>query len=208
MFWKRNNEQKGTKLAGPMDIPEFVSKHLANSQIIDAETVPFLKAVIKGSEKGEKPKDILIFDPSDAEARGIKVQNFDSLKQNLDLIIAEGWFDEASKKVEVTSKKSIVKIKYFTYEEILQQIEALKDSNSNLFFYTNAGSGVGGPLGRGAAVIKLNHEDNGKKVKKYGIYSASVVDMTPAKSESKIFDSDKANEIAKWVAQSHKPRFF
>lgn len=206
MFWKRNNkEQQGPRLAGPKDIPEVVKKYLASNPIIDAGIVPFLKSVVKHNEKGVN--DIFIFDPSDVEARNIKVENYDTLKQNPDLIIAEGSFDESAKTVQLTPKKAISKIKFFTYEEILQQIQALKEPGSSVFFFTNAGSGAGGPLGRGAALIKLNAAGDGKKVKKYGVFGVSIINLQPAQDESKIFDADKPEQIAKWVADSHKTRF-
>jgi hypothetical protein len=140
MFWKRNDkDQKGAKLSGPKDIPEIIKKYMAANPIVDAGSVPFLKMVVKGSEKGEKVNDVLIFDPSDAEAREIKVQNFDSLKENPDMIMAEGWFDESAKK--------------------------------------------------------------------YSVYGVCVVNMQPTSKENKIFESDKPAEIAKWISDSHKPRF-
>ena len=208
MFWKRGGtEQKEAKLSAPKDINETVKKYIASVQMIDSGMLPFLKQVVKISEKGDKVSDIYIFDPLDAEARGIKVQNYDTVKANPDLIIAEGWFNEAEKKSELTHKKAIPKIKFFTDDEILQQIEGLKEPDSSVFFYVNAGTGVGGPLGRGAAVIRLNARSEGKKTKKYSIFGANIVDMQPTKSVSKIYDSDKAKEIAKWVSNSHKPRF-
>ena len=162
MFWKRGGtEQKEAKLSAPKDINETVKKYIASVQMIDSGMLPFLKQVVKISEKGDKVSDIYIFDPLDAEARGIKVQNYDTVKANPDLIIAEGWFNEAEKKSELTPKKSIPKIKFFTDDEILQQIEGLKEPDSSVFFYVNAGTGVGGPLGRGAAVIRLNARSEG-----------------------------------------------
>lgn len=208
MFWKRNDkEQKGAKLSGPKDIPEIVKKYLAANPIVDAGMVPFLKAVTKGSEKSEKANDILVFDPSDAEARNVKVQNYETLTANPDMIIAEGWFDESAKKVELSATKAIARIKFFTSDEILQQIQALKEPGSSVFFYTNAGAGAGGPLGRGAALIRVNTPVEGKKVKKYSIYGVNIVNMQPTSRENKIFDSDKPADIAKWVSDSHKPRF-
>ena len=208
MFWKRSEkEQKGAKLPGPRDLPEPVKKYLSSDQNMDAGIIPFLKAVTRGSEKGEKVVDIRIFDPSDAEARNVKVQNYDTLSQNPEMIISEGWFDEASKKVELTSKNPVPRVKLFTRDEILRQIEGLKDPGSSVFFYTAAGAGVGGPLGRGAAVIRLNAGTSEKKQKKYTAYGVSVINLQPVKTEMKIFDSDKAKEIADWVSEAHKPRF-
>lgn len=208
MFWKRNDTgRKGAKLSMPKDIAEIVKKYITSVQMIDSDTLPFLKEVVKSRENDDTISDIYIFDPSDAEARGIKVQNYNTVKENPDLIIAEGWFREAEKKLELTPKNSIPKIKFFTDAEILRQIEGLKEPGSSVFFYVNAGNGTGGPLGRGAAVIRVNAGSEGKKTKKYSIYGASVVDMQPTKSEIKVFETDKANEIVKWVSGSHKPRF-
>jgi len=209
VFWKRSNkeESKGAKLPGPRDVPEIAKKYIASNQMIDPGILPFLKAVTKPSAQEEKMTDIAIFDPSDAEARGVKVQNYDSLQSNPEMIIAEGHYSEIDKKVELTAKKAIPKVRLFTEAEILEQVEALKEPGSSVFFFMNAGTGVGGPLGRGAAVIRLNAPVAGKKVPKYAVYGASVVDMAPTKTETKIWDSDKAKDVAKWVANAQKPRF-
>lgn len=208
MFGKRDDkEQKGPKLSGPKDVSGVVQKYLTSNGTVDPEIVPFLKQVVKSSEKGGGVYDIYIYDPADAEARGIQVKNYDILKANPNLIIAEGWFDEGAKKAELVLKNPVPKIKFLTYNEILTQIEGLQDSGSRVFFYINAGTGAGGPLGRGAALIKLNAPVEGKKIKKYTAYGVSIIDMQPGQNEIKIFDSDRADQIAKWVSESHKPRF-
>jgi hypothetical protein len=208
MFWKRNsNDQKGSKLSGPKAVPGLVQRYLAEHPIIDPGIVPFLMSVSREAENRANVNDIIIFDPSDAEARAIKVENFNTLKGHPELVMAEGWFDETSKKVELTSKKNIAKIKFFSYEEMLAQVENLKELGGSVFFLTNAGTGVGGPLGRGAALVRVNTPVEGKKFKKYSIYGVDIVDMQPSNKESKVFDSDKPAEIAKWISASHKPRF-
>jgi hypothetical protein len=207
MFWKRNKEGQTARMSGPRDIPESVKKYLIANKMIDEETIPFLKAVVKGRENNDKATDIRIFDPSDAEARDVKVQNYDTLNGDSPLVIAEGYYDDSAKKVELNAKRIIPKIKFYSYDEILKQIMGLKDPGSSVFFYTNAGTGVGGPLGRGAAVIKVNTPEPNKKTKKYGVYGVGIVDGKPTLREDKIWDSDKPEEIAKWVADSHKPRF-
>ena len=207
MFWKRNKDGQAAKQSGPRDIPESVKKYLIANKMVDEETVPFLKTVIKNKENSEKAFDIRIFDPADAEARVVKVQNYDTLNSNPALTIAEGWYDDSAKKVELNANRIIPKMKFSSYDEILKQIEGLKDPGSSVFFYTNAGAGVGGPLGRGAALIKVNYPEDKKKTKKYGIFGVCVVDGKPTQREVKIFDSDKASEIAKWVSESHKARF-
>jgi hypothetical protein len=208
MFWKRGDKgQKNARLAGPVELPDAVKKYLAATPIIDASIVPFLKAVLKASESGDRKNSIIIFDPADAEAREIKVQNFDTFKQNPELVIADGSMDDSTRKVDLTPRNAISRIQFLSYNDILKQIQSLKEPGSSVFFYVNAGTGSGGPLGRGAAVIRVNAPIDGKKVKKYAIFGANVVNMQPTHKENLIFDTDKPDQVAKWVADSHKPRF-
>jgi hypothetical protein len=208
MFWKnRGTDQKAVKLSGPREVPEPVKKYLISTNNIDPGTIPFLKAVTKNSEKEERTGDIRIFDPADAEARGVKVVDYNTLTGNRDMIIAEGSYNESTRKLEMNILSNIPKPQLFSYAEILTQIERLKEPGSSLFFFMAAGSGVGGPLGRGASVIILNPGIAGKKQKKYSIYGTSVVNMQPAREQLKIFDSDNAKDIARWLAEAQQPRF-
>jgi hypothetical protein len=209
MFWNRNKEAAQKKLPAPTTVPELVKKSPQFAKGVDAGTTPFLKAATKGSEKGEKTYDVRIFDPADAEARHIAVKDYNSLTGHEELIIGEGWYSDAAKNVDLNIKRQIPPPKLLTYGEILPQIEGLKEPGSSVFFYMSAGPGAGGPLGRGASVISLNTPltAEGKKQKKYSIYGGNVVDMQPTDVTLKIFDSDKATDIAKWIAESQKPRF-
>jgi hypothetical protein len=208
MFWKKSDQdQKGTKLSGPKDIPEFAKKQIVATKMIDADLLPFLKEVVKHREDNARIADVIIFDPEEAEAYELQKQNYETVKAVPDLIVAEGWLNESEKKAELSLKKSYQIPKYFSEQEILQQIEELKDPGSSIFFYSNAGPSAGGPLGRGCSVIKLNPNADGKKIKKYSVYGANVVNMKPTQKEMKVFDSDKPKEVAQWVAKMHKPRF-
>jgi hypothetical protein len=206
MFWKKKDDQ-GPKLPGPRDVPEIVKKVPEFIQKIEPGTIPYLKAVIKSKEQPDKAFDIRIFDPSEAEAGTITVKNYDSLNDNANLIIAEGWYSDATKKAELNVKRSIPALKLLTLNEILVQVEGLKEPGSNVFFYTAAGPSAGGPLGRGCAIVKLNANTEDKKQKKYSIYSAAVINMQPTPNESRVWDSDKTKDIARWVSEAHKPRF-
>jgi hypothetical protein len=206
MFWKKNSDKKNVKLTGPKDIPQPVSKYLLSKNAVDEGSIPFLKMVQKLAEK-EKKYEIRIFDPADAEARKIKVADYNTLTEHPEMIMAEGWYDELSKQAELNVKIVVHQPKLLSYEEVLAQIETLKEPGSQVFFFTSAGSGSGGPLGRGAAVIKLNAPDPEKKLKKYSVYGTSVVNMQPVMDQSKTFDSNDQKQIAKWVAESQKPRF-
>ncbi len=49
-----------------------------------------------------------------------------------------------------------------------------------------AGTGSGGPLGRGVAIIKHNSSSE-KKQKKYSVWGASAINMQPSPNQLKIF---------------------
>jgi hypothetical protein len=212
MFWKRKDSgQKDNagqvKLAGPKDISEAVKKSLLSTGMIDPDIIPFLKSLSKPDENNPGKSTIRIFDPADAEARGVKIKDYLSLDEEPEMIIAEGQYDESSKAAKMEIKRSIPKYNLLTYDEILSQIEGLKEPGESVFFFMSAGTGAGGPLGRGAAVIKLNDPQADKKAKKYTIYGCNVINNQPTKDLLKIFDSDKAKEVAKWTAEGQKPRF-
>jgi hypothetical protein len=200
MFWKKKDAAGGSKLPGPKDLAEPVKKFLLSHKEIDAASVPFLKYVAKNL-------DIRIFDPSDAEANKVSVKDYTSLDNNPALIVADGQYDDAAKKATLTIKKSLPSVKLLNLDEILQQIEGLKEPGASAFFYMSAGPAAGGPLGRGCSIVQVNPQNGEKKMKKYTIYGASCVDMKPVKDQLKIFDSDKSKDVAKWLVEAQKPRF-
>jgi len=160
-------------------------------------------------ERGNDSKvmDIRIFDPADAEARKTNVNSFDVLTSNPNMIIGEGWIDQANKKTDISVKVKYEKARLSSEAEILQQIESLTKPGSSVFFFMAAGSGSGGPLGRGAAIIRINDNKDPKSRKKYLISNVNIVDGKPFGEETPIFESDKIKEVTKWVVDGHKPRF-
>ncbi len=208
MFFKRSNDKNKTeKLPAPKNIPDIVTKYLVAEKKISADILPFLKLVSKARSNEDKAVDIRIFDPSDAEARQVIVKNFNDLNEKPAMIIGEGWMDETTKKVEVAVNAKIETPRLFSMDEILRQIESLQTPGSSVFFFLAAGPGAGGPLGRGAAIVRLNGASENKKTKKYSISTTNIINSLPVKEESQLFDTDKAKDAAKWVADGHKPRF-
>jgi hypothetical protein len=204
MFWKKKD---ASKLQGPKEIPEPIKKILLAQKEIDPGSVPFLKVAFKGNENGAKAQALRIFDPCDAEARKVVVKDFDSLSDNLAMIVAEGQYDDSTKKADINIKKALPSVKLLTLDEIQRQVEGLKEPGASAFFFMAAGPAAGGPLGRGCSIVRVNAQNGEKKQKKYTIYGAGVIDMQPVKDELKIFDSDKAKDIAKWLVEAQKPRF-
>jgi hypothetical protein len=206
---RKAEKPKVEKLPGPRPIPGLVGKHLTDNYKMDAELVRILKAVVHERPQTERTFDCRIFDQSEAEAKEVQINDYNTLNQHPDLILYEGWFDEETKRVEMAEKKKVsFDVPLFTETEIRQKVEALSEPGSTVFFYQAAGPAHGGPLGMGAAVIELNPNYPAKKGKKYIIYTANVINMQPVGKGQKLYDSDKPKEIAKWVAQGHHKRTY
>jgi len=209
MIFGKKSSKEDEKLRKPQGIPGLVQKYLVAEYKLPGELAPLLKAVVHKSAEGESSFDIRIYDDSEAEARKVKVNDYTTLNDHPELILYEGSFDETVKKVELQEKKKVQwDTPISTEAEIREKIEALNQPGSTVFFYMAAGSAHGGPLAMGAAVIELNADYPGKKQKKYNIYMADVVDMQPVGKGTKLFDTDKAKDISKWVTQSHHKRLY
>lgn len=205
---KVTTEKKVEKLSGPGPVPGLVKEHLVSREKKDAEWVDLLRAVVRRSPQGEMAFDFRVFDQSDAGARKIEVRDYASLDEHPALVMYEGSFDEGSKRVELRVKNASSEAHLFSPAEIKQKVEGLSQPGATAFFYMARGPNLGGPLGRGAAVIELNPGYPGKKQKKYNLYTADVVDMQPAGKGQKLFDSDKPKEMINWVASVHHKRMY
>jgi hypothetical protein len=214
MFGKRKAvmekppQPKVEKLPGPRPIPGLVERHLIAEYRVDPDLIRLLRAVVRRSPKAAKALDCRIFDEAEEEASEVQIKDYTSLDGHPELILYEGWFDEESKHVElVEKKKASVTIPFLTETEALQKIEALTELGSSVFFYQARGPAVGGPLGRGAAIVELN-PDYPTKGKKYIVYTANVVGMEPVGKRHKLYDSNKPKEIAEWIKGSQHKRTY
>lgn len=202
-------KSKAEKLAGPREIPQLLVKHLAAEKKIDADWARLLKAVVRRSPKGKEISDVRVFDDAEAMVKKVTVKDYTSLDAHPELIIYEGWFDEESKRVELVEKKKVVyKVPLFTETEIRQKIEGLSEPGSTVFFYMGRGPNFGGPLGRGAAVVELNPQYQGKHQKKYIVYTADVDGLEPVGKGNKLFATDKSKEISSWIKDAHHKRCY
>jgi len=209
MFGRKKQTKKEEKLRKPQAIPGLVQKYLVDEGKLPTHLVPLLKSVVRENGSREQAFDIRIFDESEALAKNVNVNDYGALDEHLDLILYEGRFSEPSKQVELQEKNKVNwNTQIFTAADIQQKIEALTEPGSTAFFYMARGGQHGGPLGMGAAVIELNPDPAQKKGKKYNIYTADVVDMQPVGKGQKLFDSNKAKDIARWVKDGHHERMY
>jgi hypothetical protein len=166
MFWGNKSARGEDKLRKPQAVPELVQKHLVAEWRLSPDLVPLLKAVVRRSATRETAFDIRVFDESEALARKVQVNDYTTLDGHAELVLYEGWFDEASKQVELLERRKVNwDTTIFTEPEIRQKIEALSQPGSTVFFYMAQGPTHGGPLGMGASVIELDlgYDGNHKK---------------------------------------------
>ena len=206
MFWKH----KEGELPPPKEIPRSVRECLVSQKKMDTDLPQVLKAVVRKSPKGEKRFDVRVFDPAQEQVKKVTIRDYTSLDEHPALILYEGWFDEQSKQVELVEKtKFNYDVPLLSVAEIQKRIEALKEPGSTVFFYQARGQGLGGPLGRGAAVVELNpNSAESKKRKKYIMYPASLDGTEIVDKGQPLFDSDKPKDIANWVMQAHHKRMY
>ena len=205
-----NPAAKVEKLPGPKEIPGLVQNYLVKDRKMDPDLVRIFKATVRKREgDDQKAFNIRIFDEGDTTANKVQIKDYTTFDTYPNLIVYDGWFSETTKQVELTEKKSANQdVTILSLDEIQKQIEALTEPGSTTFFYMARGPSSGGPLGRGASVVELTPQVEGKKQKKYKIYCATVVDMKPVGKGDKLWDSDKAKDIAKWIKEAHHKRLY
>jgi len=95
-FWKNEKTKAGEeRLPGPKGIPFEVGRHLVVEENKDANLVWKLKGVVRPTEK-KNAFYCRVFDEAKAAQAGVKVKDWSSLDEHLDLIFWEGYFDKGT----------------------------------------------------------------------------------------------------------------
>jgi len=97
----RNEAVKVKPKEKPRELPQLVYKHLVADQGFDADWVWNLKFVRQGRATPRSTFDIRIFNPGAAAQGGVKVTNYASLDDHMDLVIFAGWYDRELAIVEL-----------------------------------------------------------------------------------------------------------
>jgi hypothetical protein len=93
-FWKNEKTEAGEeRLPGPKGIPFEVGRHLVVEENKDANLVWKLKGLVRPTKK-KKAFYCRVFDETKAAQAGVKVKDWNSLDEHLDLIFWEGSFDK------------------------------------------------------------------------------------------------------------------
>ena len=105
-FWKKDTKEKesGTtpsKLPRPKDMPQEIGRHLVVVEGCDPDWVWNLRYAIKPQAEGSAVFDFRIFDELDAAKKGVRVANFNSLDEQAELILFEGWMNRKTRQFEI-----------------------------------------------------------------------------------------------------------
>jgi len=106
-FWKKNDNEKAfshAKKQGfekPRELPEEVGRHLVVQQGADPDWVWSLKCLRSPKENSSSQFNIRIFSPETMAQHNVKVTNYASLEEHMDLVIFVGWYDKKTQNVQI-----------------------------------------------------------------------------------------------------------
>lgn len=101
-FWqKKDTSQEVPGQSKPKDLPQAVGRYLVVDLKMDPDWVWTLKAALRRREGNSNIKDFRIFSPTQANAGGMKIRNFNSLDAHLDLVLYEGWVNTKTNQLEL-----------------------------------------------------------------------------------------------------------
>ena len=106
-FWDRNETAsapstgKSKKPDKPRELPQDVGRNLVAAQNLDPDWIWSLKCVRKPKEGSKSAFYIRIFSPESVAQRNVKVIDFASLDNHMDLVIFDGWYDKENRTVKL-----------------------------------------------------------------------------------------------------------
>ena len=99
-FWRKNDtvvgasNDKSKRQGKPREIPQEVGRHLVVDQDLDPDWIWSLKCVRKSQGNSKSAFDIRIFSSETVAQHGVKVTDYASLDNHMDLVIFAGWYDK------------------------------------------------------------------------------------------------------------------
>jgi len=99
-IWKKKEATEGQtkkeKLHRPQDIPQAVGRDLVVNMGKDPDWVWQLKCVVRQQENENSRYDFRIFDDAQVARAQVKIRDYTSFDEHIDLILFHGWFDKKS----------------------------------------------------------------------------------------------------------------
>lgn len=106
-FWKKNETAAvpstghSKKPGKPRELPQDVGRHLVAVQDLDPDWIWNLKCVRKPKEGSKSAFYIRIFDPVSVAQHNVRVSDYASLDNHMDLVIFDGWYDKENRTVKL-----------------------------------------------------------------------------------------------------------
>ena len=106
-FWRKKetaeapSDGKNKKLDKPRDLPQEVGRYLVVDQSLDPDWVWGLKCVRKPKENSKSTFDIRVFSSETMAKHGVKVRDYTSLDNHMDLVIFVGWYEKNTQNVQL-----------------------------------------------------------------------------------------------------------
>ena len=92
---------KTKRLDKPRDLPQEVGHYLVVEQNLDPDWIWNLKCVRKPKENSKSVFYIRIFSSETAAQHNVKVSDYVSLDNHMDLVIFDGWYDKETRTVKL-----------------------------------------------------------------------------------------------------------
>lgn len=106
-FWQKENPTEtssgGTKVhfEKPRDLPQEIGRHLVVVQGLDPDWIWSLKCLRIPRENAAGCFDIRIYSPETMVQHNVKVKNYTSLDDHMDLVIFAGWYDKKTQALQI-----------------------------------------------------------------------------------------------------------
>ena len=108
-FWRKKQIDtlrvggKIKKLYKPRDLPQAVGGHLVVVKGLDPDWVWALKCVEKPRENDKNTFDVRIFSQGSAAQHNVKVIDYESLDDHMNIVLFAGWYAKDKQLVELES---------------------------------------------------------------------------------------------------------
>jgi hypothetical protein len=106
-FWEKNRSdenqrvERSPKLPRVKELPNEVGRHLVVAKGYEPDWVWALRCAVRPIENSKNRLEIRVFSPEAASQRGVAVKNYTSLDDCPDLILFAGWYDKATRRVQL-----------------------------------------------------------------------------------------------------------
>ena len=108
-FWRKKQAAapqgngKPKKLGKPRDLPQVLGRHLVVAKGLDPDWVWALKCVEKPRENDKRTLDVRIFSQVSTAQHHVKVTDYESLEDHMDMVLFGGWYIRDTQQVELES---------------------------------------------------------------------------------------------------------